>query len=61
MTRLLKTTNKQHAEEKLRYYQEGLHVETYGDTVQLRKFPDGSGQIWYEIWLDHNKASGHQA
>lgn len=61
MTRLLKTTNKQHAEEKFKYYQDGLRVETYGDTIHLREFPDGSGQVWYEIWLDHNKESCRKA
>ena len=55
MTRLVKTTNRQYAEEKAAYFRAGLHPETYHNEIIIREFPDGSGQMWYEVWLNHKK------
>lgn len=60
MTRLLKTTNKQHAEEKAAYFRAGLRPGMYHDEIIIREFPDGSGQIWYEVWLNHKKDPTHK-
>lgn len=53
MTRLLKTTNKQFAEEKAARMRDYIKAVKSTDSIEVREFKDGAGQIIYEVWLQH--------
>lgn len=54
MTRLIKTDNKQFADEKAARLREYIKAGKSTDTVEVREFQDGRGQPVYEVWLQHN-------
>lgn len=61
MTRLLKTENKQFADEKAERLREYIKAGKSTDTIEIREFRNGRGQPIYEVWLHHNTVSGRKA
>ena len=61
MIRLLKTDNKQFADEKAARLRDYIKAGKSSDTVEVREFRDGQGQPIYEVWLHHNTVSGRMA
>lgn len=53
MTRLLKTDNRQFAEEKAARMREYIKAGKSTDSIEVREFKDGAGQIIFEVWLQH--------
>ena len=61
MTRLLKTDNKQYADERAERLRGYIKAGKSTDTVEVREFRDGRGQPIYEVWLHHNKDLSRKA
>ena len=54
MIRIMKTANKQAAEERVNAMRFAINRYKTSDEVFIREFPDGTGQPVYEVWLQHN-------
>ena len=61
MTRLYKTTNRQDANEKADRIWDYIKAGKSNDKVYIREFTDGTGQIFYEVWLQRDKDLSRKA